>query len=245
MFLRLISRTLLLGLLAHLPPAGAQEAERALRDTEWEPSKYRIIKSHILPMPRGPQAAVSQGRFIINFGSREGVQPGSIFRVMSRGRLMGLVRIHRAWRDSAEARLVKLVHKIDPESPVALKVGYYLEPELVLLETIQFEAGEPIITPDMHERLHYVARFIRSFPQFPLILEGHTDALGKAAENKKLSEGRAEGVRVFLNEVYRLPMLQMHAIGYGQERPVATNATEEGRYRNRRVDVVLMHVRPR
>jgi len=80
MFLRLISRTLLLGLLAHLPPAGAQEAERALRDTEWEPSKYRIIKSHILPMPRGPQAAVSQGRFIINFGSREGVQPGSIFR---------------------------------------------------------------------------------------------------------------------------------------------------------------------
>ena len=97
----------------------------------------------------------------------------------------------------------------------------------------------------MYERLHYVARFIRAFPQFPLILEGHTDSQGQAAKNKALAEKRAEGVRLFLNEVYRLPMQQMHAVGYGEERPVATNQDEAGRYRNRRVDIVLMDAQPR
>lgn len=165
--------------------------------------------------------------------------------MVNRGQLMALVRIHRAWRDSAEARLVQLIHKGDPESSVALELGYYLEPKLVLLETIQFDKGDPVITPEMYKRLHYVARFIRSFPQFPLILEGHTDNQGKAAENKKLAAERAEGVRLFLSEVYRLPMGQMHVVGYGEERPIATNNTDAGRYRNRRVDIVLMDARPR
>ena len=241
---------LLVLFLCYLPSSAQEEPQEELQEqattarTEWEASKYRITKAHLLPMQRGPQAGVSQGRFIINFGSREGVQPGGIFRVMNRGKLMGLVSISRAWRDSAEARIVRLVHKNDPESPFSLEPGYYLEPKLVLLETIQFEKGEPVITPEMYERLHYVARFIRSYPQFPLMLEGHTDNTGKKAENKKLAQERAEGVRLFLNEVYRLPMKQMHAIGYGQERPVAVNATEKGRYRNRRVDIVLIDALP-
>ena len=237
-----------LALLLCFLPSNAQEEQQeqaAAAPPEWHASKYRITKAHLLPMQRGPQAGVSQGRFIINFGSREGVQPGGIFRVMNRGRIMGLVSISHAWRDSAEARIVRLVHKNNPESPVSLEPGYYLEPKLVLLETIQFEKGEPVITPEMYERLHYVARFIRSYPQFPLMLEGHTDNSGKKAENQKLAQERAEGVQLFLNEVYRLPMKQMHAVSYGQERPVAVNATEEGRYRNRRVDIVLVDALPR
>ena len=234
----------LLALALCTAPAFAQQEETPI-EPEWEPSKYYITKAHLLEMPQGPQAGVSRGRFIINFGSREGIKPGSIFNVRHRGKRMALIRIHHSWRDSAEAGLVQLIHKIDPESPVALKPGYYLEPKLVLLETIQFDKGDPIVTPEMYKRLHYVARFIRAFPQFPLILEGHTDSQGKATENIKLAEERADGVRLFLNEVYRLPMQQMHTIGYGEERPVATNKDEAGRYRNRRVDIVLMDARPR
>ena len=234
--------TLIALALCAAPTLGQQKEAGA--KPEWEPSKYRITKAHLLDIPQGPQAGVSRGRFIINFGSREGIKPGGIFNVMHRGEHMALIRIHRVWRDSAEAGLVHLIQKIAPESPVALKPGYYLEPKLVLLETIQFDKGDPVITTEMYERLHYIARFIRAFPQFPLLLEGHTDSQGNAAKNAKLAEERAEGVRLFLNEVYRLPMQQMLAVGFGEERPVATNEHEAGRYRNRRVDIVLMDSRP-
>lgn len=209
-----------------------------------EPSPYSIQRVHLLPGQRGPQAGVSRGRYIVNFGTRDGVQPGSIFRVLHQGKLMGLLKATRAWRDTTELTLVRLIEKSDTESPYPLNPGYYLEPQLVLLETIQFEAGEPVIDPDMYERLRYAARFVRSFPQFPLVIEGHTDANGKADENMRLSLRRAEGVRVFLNEVFRIPNEQLHPIGYGETRPIANNATSAGRKKNRRVDIVLMNEHP-
>ncbi len=208
------------------------------------PSPYRIQRVHLPPGERGPQAGVSRGRYIVNFGTRDGVQPGSIFRALYRGQLMGLLKTTRTWRDTTELTLVRLVHKSDVKSPYPLNTGYYLEPQLVLLETIYFEAGEPVIDPDMYERLRYAARFVRSFPTFPLVIEGHTDSRGKADENMTLSQRRAEGVRVFLNEVFRIPLDQLHAVGYGKNRPVASNLTPEGRYANRRVDIVLVDKLP-
>lgn len=224
--------------------ADAADSEEALDPNAFEPSKYRIQRVHLPPAERGPQAGVSRGRYIVNFGSRDGVQPGSIFRAMYRGQLMGLLKVTRAWRDTTELTMVQLVRKSDLSSPYPLNPGYYLEPHLVLLETIHFDSGEPIIDPAMHERLHYASRFVRSFPQFPLIVEGHTDALGKVEENMVLSRERAQGVLTFLNEVYRIPREQLHTIGFGPTRPVASNLTKEGRYQNRRVDIILMHKQP-
>jgi outer membrane protein OmpA-like peptidoglycan-associated protein len=224
--------------------ADSADAEEEVAPNDFEPSKYRIQRVHLPLAERGPQAGVSRGRYIVNFGSRDGVQPGSIFRAMYRGQLMGLLKVTRAWRDTTELTMVQLVHKSDLSSPYPLNPGYYLEPHLVLLETIHFDSGKPIIDPAMYERLHYASRFVRSFPQFPLIVEGHTDALGKADENKLLSQERAQGVLTFLNEVYRIPLEQLHAVGYGQTRPVASNRTQEGRYQNRRVDILLMNKRP-
>ena len=60
----------------------------------------------------------------------------------------------------------------------------------------------------------------------------------------RLSLRRAEGVRVFLNEVFRIPNEQLHPIGYGETRPIANNATSAGRKKNRRVDIVLMNEHP-
>jgi outer membrane protein OmpA-like peptidoglycan-associated protein len=217
---------------------------QAVDPNAFEPSKYRIQRVHLLPGERGPQAGVSRGRYIANFGSRDGVQPGSIFRALYRGQLMGLLKVTRSWRDTTELTMVQLVHKSDLSSPYPLNPGYYIEPHLVLLETLHFDSGEPIIDPDMHERLHYASRFVRSFPQFPLIVEGHTDAVGKADENMSLSKERAQAVLVFLNEVYRIPTEQLHAVGYGQTRPVASNLRKEGRFQNRRVDIILMNKKP-
>ncbi len=246
---QLLATALVLGALLPLPlraqdaPAALKE-ERTLAPVRAEPSKYRIQRVHVPEGKRGPQAGVSRGRFIVNFGSRDGVQPGSIFHALYKGELMGVLKVHRAWRDTTELQLVQLVHKSDLNSPYPLNPGYYLEPHLVVLETIHFDQGAPIIDPEMHERLHYASRFVRSFPQFPLVIEGHTDAMGKADENKLLSERRAQGVLLFLHEVYRIPLQQLYIIGYGEERPIASNSTPEGRHRNRRVEIILMGERP-
>lgn len=204
------------------------------------PSKYRIVRVQMLPAPMDAQSATSRGRFLVNFGSRDGVQKGSIFQVHNLRELIALVRVHQVWRDSAAVQLVNLIRKPEPNNPRPLKKGYHLEPKFVLLETVFFEQGKPVFSPEMHEQLHYASRFIRSYPDFPLVLEGHTDDRGPKTDNAKLSVQRAATVMTYLKEVHHIPAAQMQLRGLGEAHPIATNATEEGRQINRRVDIILM-----
>ena len=204
------------------------------------PSKYRITQVHLLPPPMHAQSATSRGRFMVNFGSRDGVQKGSIFQVHNLRELVALVRVHQVWRDSASVQLVHLIRRPDPNNPQPLKKGYYLEPKFVLLETVFFEQGNPVFSPEMHEQLHYASRFILSYPGFPLVLEGHTDDRGPKTDNAKLSVERSATVMTYLKEVHHIPAEQMQLRGLGEVHPIATNATEAGRKINRRVDIILM-----
>ena len=92
----------------------------------------------------------------------------------------------------------------------------------------------------MQEQLHYASRFIRSYPDFPLVLEGHTDANGSKEDNAKLSKQRAATVMTYLKEVYHIPAKQMQLQGLGESQPIATNSTEAGRRTNRRVNIILV-----
>jgi outer membrane protein OmpA-like peptidoglycan-associated protein len=66
-------------------------------------------------------------------------------------------------------------------------------------------------------------------------VEGHTDAQGKAKANKKLSQKRAASVVKWLTK-YGVSKKRLYSEGWGQERPIATNNTDEGRRENRRVE---------
>ncbi|MFH1571557.1 MAG: OmpA family protein [Gemmatimonadota bacterium] len=229
---------------ARRPPApGATPAPHpTAADTAAAPevSPYVIFRTHLPPGLSGPQAAVPHGRYIVNFGSRDGVMRGSIFRVHERETYVGLVRVEQVWRDSAAVRLVQLDRKLNLDTPLPLERGYRLYPRYVLLESINFGSGKPELSAAMHERLRYAARFILSFADYPLVIEGHTDNRGKKADNLKLSQERAEAIRTYLHEVQRIPLSRMRPIGYADERPIASNDTPEGRQRNRRVDIVML-----
>lgn len=213
------------------------EADTAARP---KPSRFVIFRVHEPAGLSGPQAAMAHGRYLVNFGSRHGVMRGSIFRVRKGDVHVGLVRVERVWRDSASVRLVQLHHKLAVDSVLPLERGYRLYPKYVLLETINFGAGKPDFTAGMHDRLRYAARFILSFPDCPVVVEGHTDNTGKKADNVKLSRHRADAIRGYLHEVQRIPLTQMRAVGYADTRPIASNRTPEGRFRNRRVDIVML-----
>ena len=108
-------------------------------------------------------------------------------------------------------------------------------------ETIEFDAGSATIAPESRGVIAAVADVLRTCPGAYFEVGGHTDSQGRAEVNQRLSEERAGAVMAAL-EGEALPLILLSARGYGAERPVADNATAEGRSRNRRIELTL--VRP-
>jgi OOP family OmpA-OmpF porin len=77
---------------------------------------------------------------------------------------------------------------------------------------------------------------MKQYPQTTTVVEGHTDSVGPDAYNQKLSERRANAVKQVLTQQYGVESTRVDSVGYGETRPVADNATEEGRAVNRRVE---------
>ncbi len=90
------------------------------------------------------------------------------------------------------------------------------------------------------EKVREAAQALQEDPKLRVSVEGHTDSLGSEAYNQKLSERRAESVRDALVAEGVAPS-RITTSGFGELKPVVSNATEEGRQQNRRVDMILQH----
>ncbi len=102
---------------------------------------------------------------------------------------------------------------------------------------IQFDFGKATIKPESLPIVEQMAALLSGNPSLNVAVEGHTDSVGAAAANQALSESRANAVVAEL--VKRgIAAGRMTAAGFGPSRPVADNATEEGRAKNRRVELV-------
>jgi OOP family OmpA-OmpF porin len=102
---------------------------------------------------------------------------------------------------------------------------------------INFATNSSAITPAFIGEVEKAAECVRDFPGNHVLIEGHTDSQGAAAYNQMLSEKRAESVKQSLIEQFNIPAEKLSSIGYGEEMPVADNATADGRALNRRVEV--------
>jgi OOP family OmpA-OmpF porin len=110
---------------------------------------------------------------------------------------------------------------------------------------INFDLNQAVIKPEFKDELKKAAVFIEVNKDIPYVLvAGHTDALGTDAYNQKLSERRAEAVRQYLIEKHGVDAARIRAKGYGESRPVADNDTREGRYQNRRVEIICCTILP-
>ena len=104
---------------------------------------------------------------------------------------------------------------------------------------LTFDSGASQIKPESFDLLAKVERAIDVFPRSELIIEGHTDSHGGDEFNQQLSQERAESVQQYMINAMRIPTYRLIATGYGETRPVASNETESGRARNRRIDIVI------
>ena len=116
----------------------------------------------------------------------------------------------------------------------------YLGSKIIIrLVGLQFPSGRALIQPEYFSILTKVQRAIRVFPEKYLMVEGHTDATGNSFKNKTLSEQRARAVAEYLIANLELNPEQIEYYGMGEQKPIASNKTREGRLRNRRIDIII------
>jgi OOP family OmpA-OmpF porin len=127
-----------------------------------------------------------------------------------------------------------------PPAPAPPRRVEVREDKLELDETVQFETDSSTLAGRSRSLLDEVASQLQAHPQISRVqIEGHTDAKSSRRHNQTLSEHRAAAVKAYLvQKGVRADRLVTK--GFGETRPVGDNATEDGRFKNRRVDFVIL-----
>jgi outer membrane protein OmpA-like peptidoglycan-associated protein len=106
-------------------------------------------------------------------------------------------------------------------------------------DELQFETGSATLTKTSNQQLEHLAAVLKAYGNVSVNVAGYTDNTGDAAANKKLSSDRAASVKQSLVNL-GIPASRITDQGFGPEKPIASNDTEEGRAKNRRVELVVM-----
>lgn len=108
----------------------------------------------------------------------------------------------------------------------------------VAVYEILFDTAKADLKPESNAALQEIARLLEASPALKLHVVGHTDNVGGLAQNMDLSKRRAQAVVTALTTTYKVAAARLHADGVGPLAPVASNDVEEGRTKNRRVELV-------
>ncbi len=115
--------------------------------------------------------------------------------------------------------------------------------KIVAVEKIQlninFSSNSDKIDPKYFVELERVAGFLAAYSNINVLIEGHSDSIGRADYNKRLSQQRADAVRNALIREFAVSPDRVSAVGYGEERPIADDSTAAGQRLNRRVVAVI------
>lgn len=104
---------------------------------------------------------------------------------------------------------------------------------------ITFDTNKADIKPEFKDELQKVANFLKKYSKSTAVIEGHTDNVGPAKMNMKLSQRRADSVRAYIINTFGIAAERISAKGYGLTKPIASNKTAEGKAKNRRTEANL------
>ncbi len=131
-----------------------------------------------------------------------------------------------------------------PENGIENRLVVFIEDKAKLVDKdtwfdfdrLLFETGKDVLKPESQEQLKNIAEILKAYPNVEIKIGGYTDNSGDAKKNLALSQKRAEKV---MSELVKMGIAakRMKAEGYGDQHPVASNDTPEGREKNRRVSV--------
>jgi OOP family OmpA-OmpF porin len=104
---------------------------------------------------------------------------------------------------------------------------------------VKFDFDKSIIKEGYYKDIDDLVEVMKQYPDLKIVIEGHTDSVGTTAYNQKLSQERAHAVKKYMVEKSGIDAKRIIAEGFGQEQPIDSNATKEGRRKNRRVEAAV------
>ncbi len=150
-----------------------------------------------------------------------------------------------ATRRLAELQLPGGIRLSVPEGAFNFSVATWLAsttdttvPKRFVFDNLNFETGSTQLTPESRPTVDHLLVILKAYPAVEVLVEGHTDATGDPAANKKLSLDRATAVRGLL-VTGGVADSRIKTAGVGPDRPIASNDTEDGRAKNRRIELVV------
>lgn len=138
---------------------------------------------------------------------------------------------NRALREDANRKFNELQSEL-------IKVRKDVRGTIISMSDLLFAFDKADLTNDLKTALAKIAGILSVYKKCTVLVEGHTDNIGTAEYNKDLSTRRASNVKEYL-VAQGVEAGRLTSVGYGFNKPVATNTTKEGRQKNRRVDLVV------
>ena len=167
--------------------------------------------------------------------------PDHVAVIVSRTSKLGFVQITQIGKARATVQNVVTPTVEATEKPATTPLGEGLATQgSVALDDLIFASGAADLAAGEYASLDALATYLQANPKTKVALVGHTDGSGGLAGNIALSRARAASVRATMLETYAIPADQITSEGVGYLAPRDGNLTDQGRTRNRRVEVILL-----
>jgi OmpA-OmpF porin, OOP family len=189
-----------------------------------------------LEVLRNYQAAITRlGGKQLNTPPAGAVYPWQVFRIEAEGKAPVSVLLSVAY--DYEYELVIIEHQAMAQTVQAGELARQIETSGLATIYINFDTNQSALKADGEAAVKEIVLLMKQSPRLKLSIEGHTDNVGTPADNKKLSQARADAV-LKAAVAQGVDAKRLAAVGRGQEVPIADNRTEAGRAKNRRVELV-------
>ncbi|MGP1576525.1 MAG: OmpA family protein [Treponema sp.] len=156
------------------------------------------------------------------------------YRGTAQAAITDLVRMDK---EKIKENLDKTIQDMGLQNTTVRQTG---EGITISIENIQFAADSAQLLPEEKKKLEHIGTVLSQYPQYELLISGHTARAGTLESQQQLSEERASAVAGYLIELGIREPHHIFTQGFGGQNPIAPNTTEENKARNRRVEITIL-----
>jgi OOP family OmpA-OmpF porin len=193
-----------------------------------KPSALQILRNY-----ENAAKKIGGTTMYFNVGSATGV-----FKIVKNGKEVAWVKVESGGNDSNDFISLTIVELEAMNQEITSNdILTALNTDGRIALYINFETGKSDIKPESQAVIDQIAEMLKSNPALKISIEGHTDNVGTPTTNKTLSENRANAVKNALI-TKGTDKSRLSSKGFGQDNPISENNTEDGKAKNRRVEIV-------